>query len=1480
MRQLVLGALLLSIAASANAAIPSSERDALVALYQSTGGASWSERTNWLGEPGTECDWYGIDCDETGANVTEVSLYANNLEGSVPASIANLTKVRYLLLGNNDLHGPIPPQIGQLAQLERFYGDAAGFTGNIPQSFASLKKLTFLNLRSNSLSGTLPAFVGDYPDLEELYLDGNQFSGAIPADLAKLTKLKHLELANNRFTGTIPAALGSLPQLQTLTLSGNQLTGSIPSELGNLANLVTLRLGFNDLTGTLPAALGQLEKLETLAVEQNELTGELPVTIGRLDAIKVFDVRNNHMSGALPSALFQMTTVQELLLASNQFSGPLSPDITKLGGLQVLVLYDNQFSGAIPPQLGSIAPLRSLELAQNAFTGTIPVELSQLTNLTWLDLASNDLTGSIPPQLGALSKLDVLSMYGNALTGTIPPELGQLSDLRLLLLGQNALTGSIPDALRNLHRLEQFNVNGNDMSGPLPSWIGEWVELRDLFLGENDFSGTLPAALATLDDLAFLELGQNQFHGPLPDFTRLTNLIYLTANDNHFSGALPPSIGLLSKLDFFTLARNDLSGTLPPQIGGLTAVTYFDLSHNEFSGALPKELANLKNAYTLGLHENHFSGSIPKELAQLTTLQYLSLSFNALTGAIPPEITAMTGLADHASDFAYNGLFAPDANTRAFVNLKHYDGDFEQTQTIKPSNVKLVSTTDRSATLSWDPIRYTWYGGGYQVSASTTPNGPAVVLATTSDKSAESFTIRNLQPSTTYYFTVATVSHPVSQQENLITSDRTAPVQGVTKPRVLAPAEVVMTDAPNGLVRIDDTEVQADSFTLTNFGDVATSITVAPTENFFTVAPLQFTLNAGASQILTLHSTSQNPGTYYGYVSIDGAGVPDDLYASVTLLASTRPSGSVVATALDTRIELAGAPGSDEVGVAQFRNSGTARLTGIVVSDQPWVEVSAEPLTIDPGQIGSVNFTIVRAKRPAGAEGALIANLSLIYVSGTSDARSISALATTAPGVQITKVTIVDITQPNVSTGSIPALLTGEIPFFIPGLTNAGTTRSDLSIVNATGAASIDDLKLYFTGGSTTSIASLQPLPFARAIDLVNILGNVYGAQGSGALQLRSASSANLNAGAKVTMVTDDGTYSGAVPVFRGRGPTFTAPVYLTGLKAGGDLFVQETEGSGATIAISFLDANGNPVSSRNESVGGYRILELKNAIPANAATAKIERTGGTISAYARLYDANGDSWSVVDWGQFYDYVRTSTVRVPFADGRIGSPRRRVVRHGVATEATTRRKTNLTIFNPSDSEARVRMQIIDSTGRATERTQTIAAKATVTVTDIAASAATSVAHVTLEPERGSIVVSARTSDANGGSAIPVLAAGAGIRLGQSQAFSGLDDSAAQRTGYGFTESGGATAKVRARIIITETNALVSTVTERTFTLAAHEEVYLPELVRSFAGGLRDTAYGDLHGLVLEVEVIEGTGAVVPFVMTTDLGTEDVSVHVQ
>src|SRR5690606_25659520 len=115
-------------AVPAQAAIPASERDVLLSLYEATNGGDWTDSTGWNGAAGTECMWYGIACDETESHVTEVYLGMNGLTGSLP-SIAGLGQLTSFDVSFNDLQGELPSLAG-LAELGYFYAFGNQLTGS------------------------------------------------------------------------------------------------------------------------------------------------------------------------------------------------------------------------------------------------------------------------------------------------------------------------------------------------------------------------------------------------------------------------------------------------------------------------------------------------------------------------------------------------------------------------------------------------------------------------------------------------------------------------------------------------------------------------------------------------------------------------------------------------------------------------------------------------------------------------------------------------------------------------------------------------------------------------------------------------------------------------------------------------------------------------------------------------------------------------------------------------------------------------------------------------------------------------------------------------------------------------------------------------------------------------------------------------------------------------------------------------------
>ncbi len=134
-------------------------------------------------------------------------------------------------------------------------------SGSIPPEIGNLTVLTGLYLWGNQLSGSILPEIGNLTALTVLSLSKNQLSGAIPSEIGNLTALTELSLWGNQLTGSIPPEIGNLTALTALSLRNNLLSGSIPPEIGNLTALTKLLLYSNQLSGALPVALTQLTKL-------------------------------------------------------------------------------------------------------------------------------------------------------------------------------------------------------------------------------------------------------------------------------------------------------------------------------------------------------------------------------------------------------------------------------------------------------------------------------------------------------------------------------------------------------------------------------------------------------------------------------------------------------------------------------------------------------------------------------------------------------------------------------------------------------------------------------------------------------------------------------------------------------------------------------------------------------------------------------------------------------------------------------------------------------------------------------------------------------------------------------------------------------------------------------------------------------------------------------------------------------------------
>ena len=324
-------------------------RRVLMELYNATDGPNWKNSENWGTDAPVE-SWSGVRVESSGRFSLE--LPDNNLNGTLPQSICELTGLTRINLSNNALTGPIPQDIGHLKNLydlnlafNKLSGpipDSIGeltlignlaltdneLTGYIPKSLMNLDKTYYLSLGYNHLCTEDPDLVAfldqksnDWREqkldtechpvrrvLMELYnaTDGPNWKNSenwgtdAPVESWSGVRVESsgrfsLELPDNNLNGTLPQSICELTGLTRINLSNNALTGPIPQDIGHLKNLYDLNLAFNKLSGPIPDSIGELTLIGNLALTDNELTGYIPKSLMNLDKTYYLSLGYNHL---------------------------------------------------------------------------------------------------------------------------------------------------------------------------------------------------------------------------------------------------------------------------------------------------------------------------------------------------------------------------------------------------------------------------------------------------------------------------------------------------------------------------------------------------------------------------------------------------------------------------------------------------------------------------------------------------------------------------------------------------------------------------------------------------------------------------------------------------------------------------------------------------------------------------------------------------------------------------------------------------------------------------------------------------------------------------------------------------------------------------------------------------------------------------------------------------------------------------------
>ena len=621
------------------------DRAALVALYNATDGPNWVDNTNWLTDAPLG-EWYGVGTNAAGRVVrinlsgdwdgTKLVSTLHGLSGAIPPELGDLTELERLTLGINALSGPIPPELGGLANLKALDLDHNALTGEIPPELGDLQKLESLSLDRNTLSGEIPPEFGDLANLERLYLWGNALTGEIPPELGGLANLERLYLARNSLSGEIPQSFLQLDRLWVFfVVQGQDVcvpgASAFVSWFNGIRSRDTGAGVFCNATDV--AALESLYDLTDGAnwtesdgwLDDNAVEDWYGVTTDALGHVTELDLEGNGLAGRLSGALGNLHRMTVLRIADNALDERLPLSLTALD------LDEFHYDGTDLCEPPGADFRRWLEgIASRRGTGVQCAPLSERDVLTalyastggsgWTNssgwLTEAPLRRWFGVEVNAQGRVVGLELRYNALSGSIPQELGSLSSLRRLHLGGNALSGEIPPELGSLATLERLDLNGNALSGEIPPEFGDLANLERLYLWGNALTGEIP-----------------------PELGGLANLEQLYLARNSLSGEIPPELGSLSNLWSLYLGENELAGPIPPELGSLSNLWSLYLGENELTGPIPPDLGNLANLRRLHLANNTLSGAIPPTFGGLARLTELVLSHNpGLAGAMPADL--------------------------------------------------------------------------------------------------------------------------------------------------------------------------------------------------------------------------------------------------------------------------------------------------------------------------------------------------------------------------------------------------------------------------------------------------------------------------------------------------------------------------------------------------------------------------------------------------------------------------------------------------------------------------------------------------------------------------------------------------------------------------------------------------------------------------------------------------------------------------
>jgi len=660
---------------------------ALVALFDSTTGNFWTKP--WI-KSSPISTWGGVTTE--GGRVTIIDLRDNNLNGKIPTTFGNLSRLQELYLMGNMLSGQLPESIWSISTLRRINLDFNRFSGTLSKSIAQLKQLELLVLSSNQFSGALPAEIGQLTNLSIFRAYDNRFSDTIPSTFANLSKLSEFAVNDNDMTGKLPAFFSTFKNLWQLHLHNNNFSGTIPSSYGDIINLKELYLGNNpQLTGTIPTSFGNLSKLDILGISSTKISGTIPSTFSKLNALQTLYLNDNpNLGGAIPAELGNLRSLKNLDLSGCNFSGAIPPsfsnlslvnlglcsnnldDIPPLNGSNIenICISNNRFTfdDFINAFSGLTSKLKQIKFSPQAlfFTDTtitkktgeaLMIDLKidpSVTNSTYKWYKSPNfnspwriIKGSNKMTINSLQAIDAGTYYVEVSNPIVDTNTFSLESRQITIVVQNAIDTSSCRYKDSLELIKIYKATNG------PNWKNKWDTLQPInkwYGVETNAQGCVTCLVLDGNSVESCRTWRataqgNGLNGSLPTLDNgLKSLEYLNLNGNNsLKGTLPGNIHKLESLIALWMYKCGIIGPIPANFWKMPALVGFDLSYNPLNTTLDAAIGTMPKLRGLSCISCGLQGSIPNALGSKKEITEIILDNNQFS-TLPNNFSELISL--------------------------------------------------------------------------------------------------------------------------------------------------------------------------------------------------------------------------------------------------------------------------------------------------------------------------------------------------------------------------------------------------------------------------------------------------------------------------------------------------------------------------------------------------------------------------------------------------------------------------------------------------------------------------------------------------------------------------------------------------------------------------------------------------------------------------------------------------------------------